>query len=68
MSICSLFSSLSMTAVLRVSMFTSRRSSNRPAAVIVRTFRVPNFSAGVFELDLFCFVVSGAKFAVHLSD
>ena len=60
MSICSLLSSLSMAAVLRAS-FTSCRSSEKPG-VIVRTFHVPNFRAGVF-----IFLLPGCQLSICLS-
>ena len=59
-SICSLLSSLSMTAVLRAS-FTSSRSSEKPG-VIVLTFHMPNFRAGVF-----IFLLPGAQLSIRLS-
>ena len=60
MSICSLLSSRSMTAVLRTSL-TSCRSSVNPG-VIVLTFQVPNFRAGDFLVFL-----PGARFPIRLS-
>ena len=60
MSICSLVSSRSMTAVLRTSV-TSCKSSKKPG-VIVLTFQVPNFRTG----DFF-FLLPGAQLSIRLS-
>ena len=62
MSIRSLLSSMSMAAVLRASLI-SRRSSEKPG-VIVLTFHVPIFRAGVF---IFLFLMLGAKLSNRLS-
>lgn len=61
MSICSLLSSMLMTAVLRASLI-CLRSSEKPG-VIVLTFHVPSFRAGVF----FLFLMLSAKLSNRLS-